>query len=506
MGYATVLSRASVGIQAPQVTIEVHLANGIPSFSLVGLAETTVRESKERVRSAIIQSGFEFPAKRIVVNLAPADLPKHGGRFDLAIAMAILVASDQATADSIENTEFLGELSLSGTLRPVTAALPACVAAKHSQRRIVIATDNAAEASLCDHSQSFSAHSLLNAVELLSSPETLRPIGREPDNREPKFDVDISEIIGQVQAKRALLIAATGRHNILFVGPPGTGKSMLAQRLRTLLPPLNEQQALESASIFSVNGDLNIAGQWRQRPYRSPHHSASATALLGGGASPKPGDISLAHQGILFLDELPEFGRKALDALREPLETGDIHISRAAAKVCYPARFQLVAAMNPSPTGDINDQRSTPEQVLRYLQRLSGPLLDRIDLQVTVEKQRISGSVKQPSSHNKTPTSEVLRAEVSRCQQHQRARQGKLNADMSVTDLARFCRLSADTQTFFETALHKLEASHRAAHRYLKVARTIADIENSSTIERQHLAEALGYRSLDTLIRQLTAC
>lgn len=504
MGFAVSYSRASIGVEAPQVTIEVHLANGIPSFALVGLAEKTVSEAKERVRSAIIQSGYEFPAKRIVVNLAPAELPKHGGRFDLAIAVAILAASEQIPAEQLIHHEFIGELSLSGTLRPVSAALPSAIAASLSGNTCIIAQQNSSEVGLCKRVKAFSATHLGEVVGYLRGGESLAKIKRHTGKIPQVFGEDISDVVGQAHAKRALLIAAAGQHNILLVGPPGTGKTLLARRLLTLLPPLSEEHALQTASIASV-ADQSYAdiAQWFQRPFRSPHHTSSATALIGGGAIPKPGEISLAHNGVLFLDELPEFGRHILDTLREPLETQTVNISRAAAKVTYPASFQLIAAMNPSPTGDIDDARSTPDQVLRYLNRLSGPLLDRIDLQVLVNRQPLTSLNDHQSS---APQSEQLRSDVASVHSLQLDRQGVLNAKLNGAQLQQVCRLTQKDNAFFLTALEKLGASHRAMHRFLRLARTIADLDNSVSIQRQHIAEAIGYRALDVLINQLETC
>lgn len=500
-----------MGIDAPLVSIEVHLANGIPSFTLVGLPETTVRESRERVRSAIIQSGFEFPAKRIIINLAPADLPKSGGRFDLAIGIGILAASGQlrgeVTNQLLQQHEFLGELSLAGEIRPISGCLPAVVAATQVGRVVFIAESNKQESLLCKPAKIVCINSLTEAVEQLI---TTTPYQFAASDLHLHIDTDkqdISDIIGQQQAKRALLIAAVGMHNILFVGPPGTGKSMLAQRFSSILPPLTEAQALQVATINSVKDNAITNQNWHQRPFRSPHHSASLNAIIGGGSIPKPGEISLAHHGVLFLDELPEFGRKVIDALREPLETGDIQISRANAKVSFPAQFQLIAAMNPSPTGDLHDGRTAPDQVIRYLNRISGPLLDRIDLQVDVNRQSLRHTNQDLNKkHKDTASSQHLRTQVFASRQQQLNRQGCLNSQLDAGNIYQFCSLSKSNNQFFLQALDTIGGSHRAMHRILKVARTIADLEQSNNIKRKHLAEAMGYRALETLIRQLSSC
>ena len=386
MSLSVVYTRANLGVDAPLVTIEVHLSNGLPAFNLVGLPETTVKESRDRVRSALINADFEFPAKRITVNMAPADLPKGGSRLDLAIAIGIIAASEQLKRVDLTQYEFIGELALSGNLRAIQGALPMAFAASKSKRKLVLPISNGDEASLVSNAQIIAAESLIEVYLHLSNKQKIAPFKIKKAEFKPSIYGDMSDIVEQHHAKRALEIAAAGAHNILFFGPAGTGKSMLANRLLSIMPELDEESALTSASIRSISGDKICPATWRNRAFRQPHHTSSATALVGGGTYPKPGEISLAHKGVLFLDELPEFGRHILDVLREPMETGEINISRAAQKVVYPAEFQLVCAMNPSPTGDIDDQRANPDQVLRYLNRISGPFLDRIDLQVNVPR------------------------------------------------------------------------------------------------------------------------
>ena len=493
MSLALVHSRALAGVEAPAVSVEAHLANGLPSLTLVGLPETSVRESKDRVRSALLCCGFEFPQRRITLSLAPADLPKDGGRFDLAIALGILAASGQVPNEPLCHYECLGELALSGELRPVRGVLPAALSARAAGRKLIVAAENAEEASLASGLEVYAVEHLLQLAAHLTGQEPLAPYqARGLSRRTPPY-ADLADVHGQLAAKRALLVAAAGAHNLLLSGPPGTGKTLLASRLPGLLPPLEEAEALEVAAIHSVAAFTPLS-HWPQRPFRNPHHSASGPALVGGGSRPRPGEITLAHQGVLFLDELPEFDRKVLEVLREPLESGEIVIARATEKLRFPARFQLVAAMNPCPCGYLGDAggrcRCTPEQIQRYRNKLSGPLLDRIDLHVTVAREATQlASV--ASTPQDTPPAAAL---VAAARARQQARQGCANAFLDLPGLRAHCALSDQDRQWLEKACERLALSLRSAHRLLKVARTLADLEGCEHIGRQHLAEALQYR------------
>lgn len=502
MTLACVFSRARVGLESPLVTVEVHLANGLPAFNIVGLPETSVREAKDRVRSALINCGFEFPAKRITVNLAPADLPKEGGRFDLSIALGILAASEQLPATDLEQYEFAGELALSGELRAIIGEIPMAMACKDSGRTLVIPSKNAEQASWVQQVKILSLSHLKELFPHFIKQKNLPLVATKTlDEYITECEHDIADVVGQPLAKRALEISASGGHNLLFIGPPGTGKTMLASRLPGILPPMTEQEALSSAAIQSICHKNISADSWLTRPFRAPHHTASSAALVGGGSHPQPGEISLAHNGVLFLDELPEFERKVLDVLREPMESGEVTISRALLKQTFPAQFQLVAAMNPSPTGFYNDKRSTPEQVLRYLNRLSGPFLDRIDIQIEVT--RLPRGMWASDSGN-GESSATIQKRVSICHQRQIARQGKANAQLTSAEVRRFCQLDPDDNEFLELAIEKLNLSTRAHHKILKIARTLADMEGVESIERKCLIEALSYRAMDRILRHLT--
>ena len=502
MSLAVLYSRALSGMDAPEVVVEVHLANGLPSFTIVGLPEAEVKESKDRVRAAIQTAQFDFPARRITVNLAPADLPKESGRYDLPIALGILAASGQIPKEPLNRYEIAGELALTGELRPIRGALAMTYHMVHThikqkndaqtKRAFILPQLSALEASLVKDAIIYPANSLLEVCAHLSGHTALHQYQSSAEAQEIHYP-DFNEVKGQSQAKRALEIAAAGGHSVLMSGPPGTGKSMLASRFAGILPSMTEIEALESAAIQSLNGSYKLEN-WKRRPYRAPHHTASGVALVGGGGIPRPGEISLAHHGVLFLDELPEFDRKVLEVLREPLESGKITISRAARQADFPASFQLLAAMNPCPCGYLghfnNKCRCTPDQVSRYKGKISGPLLDRIDLLIEVPALKEDEMTSQAAAEN----SAAIRARVETARTIQLQRQAKANFALGSLEVDTHCQLDDAGLTLLKTAISRLNLSARAYHRILKVARTIADLSNEVKIKPAHIAEAVQYR------------
>ncbi len=502
MSLAVVYSRSRLGIQAPLVTVEVHISPGLPAFSIVGLPEAAVRESKERVRSALINCQFEFPAKRITINLGPADLPKEGGGYDLPIALGILVALQKIPQCRVLDYEFSGELSLSGELRPIQGPLLLALAARESGRAFILPLANVVEAAFPGDNLLYPATHLLEVLEHLTKNKLLDPFPHTAtaNSHSKNNGTDLADVRGQNHAKRALEVAAAGGHNLLMMGPPGTGKTLLASCLASILPPLNVDEALEVAAIYSLHPQRDFNFCFKKRNFRNPHHSASSISLVGGGSKPKPGEISLAHHGVLFLDELPEFDRKVLEVLREPLESGKILISRAARKVEFPAAFQLIAAMNPCPCGYLGDTkgncRCTSEQVNRYRSRLSGPLLDRIDLHIEVP--RLSNNILFNQAQENIESSQIVLERVRKTFEVQYGRANTLNARLNSTELQQYCCLNAESESFLLKAMEQLGLSARSYHRILRVARTIADLASAKNIQLEHVKEALAFRRMDT--------
>jgi magnesium chelatase family protein len=496
MSLAVLYSRALAGMQAPLVTVETHLANGLPAFTIVGLPEAEVKEAKDRVRAALQTSRFEFPMRRITVNLAPADLPKESGRYDLPIAIGILAASGQIPGDQLDQFEFAGELALTGELRSVRGMLALVCGAQSDRRAFVVPQVNAAEAVLLDGARVYAARTLLEVCAHLAGRERLELCVATPGIADQSYPEWI-DVKGQAQAKRALEIAAAGSHSLLMVGPPGSGKTMLATRFAGILPPMTEHEALESAAVQSLGSAGFDMRNWRRRPFRAPHHTASGVALVGGGSIPRPGEISMAMHGVLFLDELPEFERRVLEVLREPLESGRISVSRAARQAEFPARFQLVAAMNPCPCGYLghysNRCRCSPDQIARYHGRISGPLLDRIDVQIEVPAVPPLDLARNANGES----SAVVRARVSAAFEIQLARQGGPNAQLETREIERYCVIDAAGAALLRQAIARLGLSARGYHRCLKLARTIADLAGVERIAPAHIAEAIQYRRFD---------
>lgn len=503
MSVAIIYSRAQFGMEALLVSVEVHISNGLPSFSIVGLPEAAVRESKDRVRAALINSHYDFPKQKIIVNLAPAELPKQGGRFDLPIALGLLVASKQLAENALKGYEFIGELSLTGELNTTTGVFPAAHACSKAGNTLITAFSNQHELTSLNNNAYLCAPHLLNVCAHLNKVEKILPCDK-PDLKQSRiYSKSFNDIHGQQRAKRAMKIAAAGGHHLLMVGSPGSGKTMLANRFTSLLTNMNQDEMLESKCIYSIANVTAKPKYCRQRPFRAPHHTVSTVGLVGGGSTPRPGEISLAHNGVLFLDEFTEFNRQALEALREPIETGAITISRANAQIAFPARFQLIAAMNPCPNGcDINDYgqcQCSNQQLNRYRNKISAPILDRIDIQISVPK--VASKDLLNDTNKQHDNWENTKQKVRTAFEIQMQRQNCINALLEVRQLKEVCRLTKALETKTIVMLDQLRISARGLHKILKVARTIADLEQAHDITQQHITEAMSYRQFDRLLK-----